>query len=90
MTFKYGYSVQETLERLISKAKKRDRVIITPECTFKDLEVDSLEVVHILVALEDELGIDINDADLKGIHNMGSFIEYLEQKVVEARKTQKP
>jgi acyl carrier protein len=81
MTFKENGTVKEILERLIARATKQEAIIINPACTFKDLGVDSLEVVHILVALEDELGIDINDADLKNIHNMGAFVSYLEQKV---------
>jgi acyl carrier protein len=80
-------SVEETLRKLVAKATKNESVVITRECTFKDLGVDSLEVVHILVALEDKLEIDINDKDLASIHNMKAFIDYLEEKV--ARKNSK-
>jgi acyl carrier protein len=81
MTIKNSVSVEETLSRLIAKATKNKTVVINPESTFKDLGVDSLEVVHILVALEDKLGIDINDKDLAAIHNMKAFIKYLDEKV---------
>jgi acyl carrier protein len=70
----------ETLRKLINKAKKRRDIVIHPESTFKDLQIDSLEAVSIIVALEDELGIEIDDVDLKQISNMGSFIHYLEGK----------
>ncbi len=87
MIINNSVSVEETLHRLIARATKNESVVITPGCTFKDLGVDSLEVVHILVALEDKLGIDINDKDLAAIHNMKAFIDYLEEKV--ARKNHK-
>ena len=80
-------TVQETLRRLIAKTTKNETIVITPGCTFKALGVDSLEVVHILVALEDKLGIDINDRDLANIHNMGAFIGYLEEKVSKKQST---
>ncbi len=72
--------IEQTLRELISKAVKKEIKSIDPESTFKDLGVDSLEVVHILVALEDRLGIDIKDQDLTQISNMGAFIDYLSQK----------
>jgi acyl carrier protein len=73
--------IEGILKQLIARTTKKADVKITPDSTFKELGVDSLEVVHILVALEDTLGIDINDKDLTRIHNMGAFIEYLSQKV---------
>jgi acyl carrier protein len=78
----------ETLRRLINKAKKRRDITIQPETTFKDLQIDSLEAVNIIVALEDELGIEIDDQDLKQISDMGSFIRYLESKVDVKTKLQ--
>jgi acyl carrier protein len=74
-------SAAETLRKLVNKTKKRRDIVIQPNSTFKDLQIDSLEVVHIIVALEDELGIEIDDRDLKQISDMGAFISYLEDKV---------
>ena len=75
--------VEETLKNLIAKCLRRNDFVLTPYCTFKELGVDSLDVVHIMVALEDKLNIDIVDNDLKAIKNMGTFINYIEQKVAE-------
>jgi acyl carrier protein len=71
----------ETLRKLINKTKKRKDVVLDPDWTFKDLQIDSLEAVNIIVALEDELGIEIDDHDLKQIGDLGSFVRYLEIKV---------
>jgi acyl carrier protein len=77
--------VEETLKNLIAKCLRHDNFVMEPSCTFKDLGIDSLDVVHILVALEDSLNIEIIDKDLKAINNIGAFITYLEQKVSEKR-----
>ena len=71
----------ETLRKLINKTKKRKDVVLNPDWTFKDLQIDSLEAVNIIVALEDELGIEIDDHDLKQIGDVGAFVRYLEIKV---------
>jgi acyl carrier protein len=77
--------IEETLRQLIARATRKTNVVLTPEATFKALGVDSLEVVHILVSLEDAFGIDIKDSDLKGINNMEGFIDYLKRKVAEKK-----
>jgi acyl carrier protein len=78
--------VEETLKYLIAKCLRRDNFVLDPSCTFKDLGIDSLDVVHIMVSLEDSLNIEIVDKDLIAIKNMGAFINYLEKKVAEKRK----
>lgn len=74
-------SPAETLRKLINKTKKRKDIALDPSSTFKDLRIDSLEAVNIIVALEDELGIEIDDHDLKRISDLGAFVRYLEIKV---------
>jgi acyl carrier protein len=78
--------VEKVLKDLITKCLRRDDFVLDPNSTFKDLGIDSLEVVHILVALEDSLDIEIVDEDLKSIKNMGALIVYLKQKVVEKQQ----
>jgi acyl carrier protein len=78
----------ETLHKLVCKAKKHPEIVIQPDSTFKDLHIDSLEAVSIIIALEDELDIEIDDRDLKQIVNMGAFIHYLDNKVAQKRISQ--
>lgn len=82
--------VEETLQKLIARITHKEVVVLDPQSTFKDLGVDSLEVVQIMVAVEDALGIDIADEDMKSIKNMAGFVDYLKKKVAgkdEAKKT---
>jgi acyl carrier protein len=80
------YTVEETLQRLISKISRKKNVVLTPSSTFRELGVDSLDVVQILVSLEDIFGIDLVDAEMKSINSMKDFIDYVQKKVDEKKK----
>lgn len=47
----------------------------------KDLNLSSLDVVNIVVAFEDEFGIEIPDRDIKGLTTVGDIVKYLEKHV---------
>jgi acyl carrier protein len=46
----------------------------TPDNTWADLDVDSLDLVELVKALEDRFEIDITDDDLKPIDSVGAAI----------------
>ncbi|MBQ3920368.1 MAG: acyl carrier protein [Oscillospiraceae bacterium] len=46
-----------------------------------DLGADSLDVVDLIQALEDEFGIDIPDEDAQKIKTLGDIVSYIEEKV---------
>jgi len=76
-------SVQETLAKIATRILRKDDIKFTPTTTFKDLGADSLDVVQILVALEEEYDIELQDEELKEIDNMVDFMAYVERKVAE-------
>jgi len=80
-------NVEEVLRQIINKAARSSDLTITPTCTFKELGIDSLEVVQILVSIEDTFGIDLQDKDLKTIANMGEFFAYVKTRVAEQNKS---
>ncbi len=47
----------------------------TPANTWSELDVDSLDLVELVKALEDKFGITISDDDLKPIESVGAAIE---------------
>jgi acyl carrier protein len=47
----------------------------TPDNTWSDLDVDSLDLVELVKALEDAFGIEISDDDLKPIESVGAAID---------------
>jgi len=54
---------------------------VTPEASFReDLGADSLDVVELVMALEEEFGIQIPDEDAEKIATVGQAIEYIKSK----------
>ncbi|MEJ7798482.1 MAG: acyl carrier protein [Solirubrobacteraceae bacterium] len=47
----------------------------TPENTWAELDVDSLDLVELVKALEDKFGVTISDDDLKPIESVGAAID---------------
>ena len=57
---------------------------ITAETSFMDdLHADSLDLYEMVMALEDEYGIEIDTDELTDLSTVGDFMEYLKQHGVE-------
>jgi acyl carrier protein len=57
---------------------------VTPDASFRDtLEADSLDLVELLMAFEDEFGAPIPDEDVKQIVTVGDAVKYIQQRVEE-------
>ena len=54
---------------------------ITEETSFKDLGVDSLDTVEILMEMEDEFGIEIQAAEMG--HSVKELVEYIDKKLAD-------
>lgn len=58
---------------------------ITEETSFKeDLGADSLDLFELVMALEDEYGVEIPSEELEGLTTVGKVMNYLKDKGVEA------
>ena len=58
---------------------------LKPETNFKeDLGVDSLDLVELVMALEEEFDTEIPSEDLEKIATINDIAEYLKEKGVEA------
>lgn len=57
-----------------------DATGVLPESHLKeDLEADSLDIVEILIAIEEEFDIEILDEDIEGITRVAEIVSYLER-----------
>jgi len=55
---------------------------VTPEASFiDDLGADSLDTVELVMALEEEFGIEIPDEDAEKMTKVSDSIKYIEEKV---------
>lgn len=75
----------ERVKEIIEEQLSLDGVEITTESNFKeDLGADSLDLFELVMAFEEEFGIEIPSEDLEQITTVGAVIEYLKNKGVEA------
>ncbi|MFD5558941.1 acyl carrier protein [Streptomyces sp. NPDC127068] len=58
--------MQQQLISVLAHQIDRDPDSLRPEMTFRELEVDSLTLIEVIVTLESDLGIDL-PADLDGV-----------------------
>lgn len=76
------------LERIIDIIKEQlnlDGIEITEESSFKeDLGADSLDLFELVMAFEEEYGVEIPTEDLESIATVGDIVEYMKSKGVEA------
>jgi acyl carrier protein len=67
--------VKETIVDLLGV----DEGKVTREARFReDLEADSLDIVELIMALEDKMGIEISDEDAQNITTVGGAVDYID------------
>jgi acyl carrier protein len=72
-------SVEEKVKRIIVDQLGVDEDEVKPEASFvNDLGADSLDVVELVMALEEEFGLEINDEDAEKISTVKQAIDYIE------------
>ncbi|MBE6020265.1 MAG: acyl carrier protein [Firmicutes bacterium] len=75
--------VFEKIKEIIAEqlALEDDSVITLGTSLTKDLEADSLDAVEIIMAIEDEFGIEIPDEDAEKFSLVGDLTKYVEEAV---------
>lgn len=75
----------EKMKELIAAQVGIDKEDIKPESNFKeDLEVDSLDMFELVVALEEEYSVEIPPEELETLTTVQAVMDYLKDKGVEA------
>ena len=68
----------ERIKKLISEQFNIDVDEINLETNFReDLDADSLDLVELIMALEDEFGLEIEDEDIEEIITVGDAMKYI-------------
>lgn len=74
----------EKVKEVIVEKLNADGMEITEETSFKDdLDADSLDLFEMVMALEEEFGIEIPSEDLEKLVTVGDVLEYLADKGIE-------
>lgn len=55
---------------------------VTPEARFiEDLGADSLDTVELVMAFEEEFGVEVPDEDAEKLQTVGNVLEYISERV---------
>ena len=74
-------AVAEKVKSIIAEQLGVKQEEVTPESSFiDDLGADSLDTVELVMALEEEFGIEIPDEDAEKITTVGDAVKYIEEK----------
>ncbi|HEY6195383.1 MAG TPA: acyl carrier protein [Candidatus Eisenbacteria bacterium] len=71
---------ESKVKEIIAKELEVDVKQLQPEAKFiEDLGADSLDIVELVMALEEEFGLDIPDEDADKLKTVGDALNYLQQ-----------
>jgi len=71
--------IMEKVKSVIVEQLSADEADVTEDASFiDDLGADSLDIVELVMALEEEFGISIPDEEAENIKTVGDAIAYIE------------
>jgi acyl carrier protein len=75
-------SVEEKVKHIIVEQLGVDEDEVKPEASFvDDLGADSLDVVELVMALEEEFGLEISDEDAEKLSTVRQAMDYIQNSV---------
>jgi acyl carrier protein len=70
------------LRTLVAETLGVEESEVVPEASFEDdLNVDHQELVDLMVAIEEEFGVKIEDAEMADLETVGDLVEFLDDKL---------
>ena len=73
-------SIDERVKKIVAEQLGVEESQVTTEASFMDdLGADSLDTVELVMAFEEEFGIDIPDEDAERMRTVGDAIDYLKK-----------
>ena len=74
--------LEEKVSAMIVEQLGASRDEVVPEASFiDDLGADSLDIVELVMAMEEEFDIEIPDEDAEKIQTIGDALSYLKERV---------
>jgi len=71
-------STEERVRNIVVDLLGVDAELVVPSASFRDLEADSLDLVELIMAFEEEFGGEITDEDAQKITTVGEAISYID------------
>ena len=74
-------SIEQKVKDIVAENLSVKPEQVTPDAKFiEDLGADSLDTVELVMALEEEFGIEVPDEDAEKLQSVGDVIKYIEEK----------
>ena len=70
----------EEVERIIENVTNTDDAIIVENSTFADINVDSLDLIEIVLKLKKKFDINISYLEFEGLQTVGDIIDLVDAK----------
>jgi acyl carrier protein len=75
----------ERLRKIIVDQLGVDESQVTMEASFReDLKADSLDLVELIMAMEEEFGAEVSDEDAQKIQSVGDAVRYIDERANKA------
>jgi acyl carrier protein len=74
-------SVQDRVKKIVAEQLEVAIDSLTLETTFEEIDADSLDIVELVMALEEEFDLEISDQEIENIKSVGDVVSYIESKV---------
>jgi acyl carrier protein len=86
------YDTKEEQMSAVTKEQVQERVVealasfgpdasdITPESTFEELDIDSLDLVELAQIVEDEYGVVLKGEDMKELKTVGEAVDLITER----------
>lgn len=72
--------VFEKVKKIIVEQLSAEESEVTPDASFiEDLGADSLDIVELIMALEEEFGVEIPDEDAEKITTVSDAVKYIQE-----------
>ncbi|NPV92152.1 MAG: acyl carrier protein [Firmicutes bacterium] len=69
----------EKVRAVVSRHLEMDLEKLLPETTFEQIEADSLDVVEIVMALEEEFDIEIPDEKIENVKSLQEIVDVIRE-----------
>jgi acyl carrier protein len=73
-------SIFDRIRKVIAATWDVDEAEVTPDARFDETERDSLDRVQLMMAIEEEFGIEIPDEEAVKLDTAGKWARYIEER----------
>ncbi len=73
--------ILEKVKEIISEQLEINFEDIETGSTFEEMDADSLDLVELVMALEEEFGVEISDEEIENIKTVNDVVEHIKSRI---------